>query len=71
VYLEVGTMGRVFAYADEDLARADETKTSAVPFLRFELGAQTSVLCRTRAGAWRTKMNENETLRERIQKSQV
>ena len=39
VYLEVGTMGRVFAYADEDLARSDETKTSAVHFLRFELDA--------------------------------
>ena len=39
VYLEVGTQGRVFAYADEDLARADETKTSAVHFLRFELDA--------------------------------
>ena len=39
VYLEVGTLGRVFAYADEDLARSDETKTSAVHFLRFELDA--------------------------------
>jgi hypothetical protein len=39
VYLEVATMGRVFAYADEDLARSDETKTSAVHFLRFELDA--------------------------------
>jgi hypothetical protein len=39
VYLEVGTQGRVFAYADEDLARSDETKTSAVHFLRFELDA--------------------------------
>ena len=39
VYLEVGTMGRVFAYADEDLARSDETKTSAVHLLRFELDA--------------------------------
>ena len=39
VYLEVGTMGRVFAYADEDLSRSDETKTSAVHFLRFELDA--------------------------------
>ena len=37
VYLEVGTLGRVFAYADEDLERSDETKTSAVHFLRFEL----------------------------------
>ena len=39
VYLEVGTHGRVFAYADEDLPRSDETKTSAVHFLRFELDA--------------------------------
>jgi hypothetical protein len=37
VYLEVGTLGRVFAHADEDLERSDETKTSAVHFLRFEL----------------------------------
>jgi hypothetical protein len=37
IYLEVGTLGRVFAYADEDLARSDATKTSAVHFLRFEL----------------------------------
>jgi hypothetical protein len=39
VWLEVGTLGRVFAYADEDLERSDETKTSAVHFLRFELDA--------------------------------
>ena len=37
VYLEVGGLGRVFAHADEDLERSDETKTSAVHFLRFEL----------------------------------
>jgi hypothetical protein len=37
VYLEVGTLGRVLAHADEDLSRSDETKTSAVHFLRFEL----------------------------------
>jgi hypothetical protein len=37
VYVEVDTFGRVFAYADEDLERADEDKTSAVHFLRFEL----------------------------------
>jgi hypothetical protein len=39
VYLEVGTLGRVFAYADEDLERSDATKTAAVHFLRFELDA--------------------------------
>jgi hypothetical protein len=37
VYLEVANLGRVFAHADEDLERSDETKTSAVHFLRFEL----------------------------------
>jgi hypothetical protein len=37
VYLELGTLGRVFAHADEDLERSDDTKTSAVHFLRFEL----------------------------------
>jgi hypothetical protein len=39
VYLEVGNLGRVFAHADEDLERSDDTKTSAVHFLRFELDA--------------------------------
>jgi len=39
VYVEVGSLGRVFAYADEDLERSDDTKTSAVHFLRFELDA--------------------------------
>jgi hypothetical protein len=37
VYIEVGALGRVFAHADEDIERSDETKTSAVHFLRFEL----------------------------------
>jgi len=39
VYLEVGRLGRVFGHADEDLERSDDTKTSAVHFLRFELDA--------------------------------
>ena len=37
VYVQVADFDRVFAAADEDLERADETKTSAVHFLRFEL----------------------------------
>jgi hypothetical protein len=37
VYLEIGTLGRVLASADEDLERSDDDKTSAVHFLRFEL----------------------------------
>src|SRR5262249_50724599 len=37
VYVEVGTLGRVVAHADEDLPRSNDDKTSAVHFLRFEL----------------------------------
>ncbi len=37
VWVQVAGHEKVFAVADEDLERADETKTSAVHFLRFEL----------------------------------
>ena len=40
VYVQVGGFDKVHAIADEDLERADETKTSAVHFLRFELPAE-------------------------------
>ncbi|MGI9248312.1 MAG: DUF3501 family protein [Woeseiaceae bacterium] len=36
IYVQVADFDRVFAIADEDLERADEHKTSAVHFLRFE-----------------------------------
>ncbi len=36
VYVQVADFDRVYAIADEDLERADEAKTSAVHFLRFE-----------------------------------
>ena len=39
VYLEVDGYRRVYAVADEDLARENEEKTSAVHFLRFEFEA--------------------------------
>ena len=39
VYMQVDGHDRVYAIADEDLERADEEKTSAVHFLRFELDA--------------------------------
>jgi len=42
VYMQVADFDRVFAIADEDLERADEQKTSAVHFLRFELPAEQS-----------------------------
>lgn len=39
VFVRIGDGERVFAVADEDLERANESKTSAVHFLRFELDA--------------------------------
>ena len=37
VYMQVADFDRVYAIADEDLDRADDEKTSAVHFMRFEL----------------------------------
>jgi hypothetical protein len=39
VFMQVGELDKCYAIADEDLERADETKTSAVHFMRFELPA--------------------------------
>ena len=39
VWVQVGETEKLFALADEDLERANEDKTSAVHFLRFQLGA--------------------------------
>jgi hypothetical protein len=36
-WIRVSEMERVFAVADEDMERANDEKTSAVHFLRFEL----------------------------------
>jgi hypothetical protein len=40
VWVQVGAGARLSAIADEDLERETEEKTSAVHFLRFELGAE-------------------------------
>ena len=40
VYMHVVDFDRVHAFADEDMERANDEKTSAVHFLRFELPAQ-------------------------------
>ena len=37
VFMHVADFDRVYAIADEDLERADDDKTSAVHFMRFEL----------------------------------
>jgi hypothetical protein len=39
VWVQVGETEKIFALADEDLERANDDKTSAVHFLRFQLGA--------------------------------
>jgi len=39
MFVEVEGQARVYAIADEDLERSNDEKTSAVHFLRFELGA--------------------------------
>lgn len=37
VWMQVGDLDRIWPFADEDLDRTDDEKTSAVHFLRFEL----------------------------------
>jgi hypothetical protein len=49
VWMRLGTLDPVFAIADEDMDRANDTKTSAVHFLRFELSP--SAIRELRAGA--------------------
>ena len=48
-WLQVGALPRVLAIADEDLERANEHKTSAVNFLRFEFTA--AMVSALRSGA--------------------
>ena len=40
LWVEVGASGRTLAIADEDLERSNDSKTSAVHFLRFELSSR-------------------------------
>jgi hypothetical protein len=46
VFVRIGDLDKSYAIADEDLERADETKTSAVHFLRFELTADMAAALR-------------------------
>jgi len=48
-WLQVGGFAATFAIADEDIERSNESKTSAVHFLRFELTA--AMIAGLRAGA--------------------
>jgi hypothetical protein len=49
VYMQVGDLPRCVAIADEDMDRADATKTSAVHFLRFELNREQVALLKSGA----------------------
>jgi hypothetical protein len=48
-WVQVAGCARLFAIADEDLERENETKTSAVHFLRFELAESMTVALRSGA----------------------
>ena len=39
IWIKVGSHNKIFAIADEDLEREDETKTSAVHYLRYEFSS--------------------------------
>jgi hypothetical protein len=45
VWVQIDGGERIYAIADEDLERENDEKTSAVHFLRFELGAAGARLC--------------------------
>jgi hypothetical protein len=47
--MQVGDLPRCVAIADEDMDRADATKTSAVHFLRFELNREQVALLKSGA----------------------
>jgi hypothetical protein len=64
VYVQVGELDKCFAIADEDLERADETKTSAVHFLRFELDAE--MVAALKNGLWLTAGIDHENYQLRI-----
>jgi hypothetical protein len=47
VYVQIADFDRVFAVADEDMDRADDKKTSAVHFMRFEFSPEQSAALRS------------------------
>lgn len=47
VYVQVADFDRIYAISDEDMERADDHKTSAVHFMRFELPSEQSAALRS------------------------
>ena len=62
VWMRVGEADKVRPIADEDLDRADEDKTSAVHFLRFELGDEQVRALKAGASNYATKPFTTEQL---------
>ena len=50
VWMQVGDHDKIWSIADEDLDRSNDTKTSAVHFLRFELGEALAAELKAGAG---------------------
>jgi hypothetical protein len=66
-YVEVGTLGRAFAHADEDMPRTEDDKTAAVHFLRFELDE--AMRAQLKAGAKLTLGVDHEHYRVAVEAS--
>ncbi len=64
VWVQVAGHDRVFAVADEDLERQNDTKTSSVHFLRFELTPE--MIASARAGAEISAGIDHDHLREQM-----
>jgi len=64
VWMQVGELDKIVPIADEDLERADEEKTSAVHFLRFELSDEQ--IAALRAGASLAAGIDHESCRVEI-----
>ncbi len=62
VYVQVADFDRVFAIPDEDLARSDESKTSAVHFMRFEFPPEQLLALRSGASLIAGIDHENYTV---------
>lgn len=69
VWVQVAGFEHVYAIADEDIEREDETKTSAVHFLRFELTAP--MIAAMKAGAGLHLGTHHPDYRHQVQASQA
>ncbi|HZR37775.1 MAG TPA: DUF3501 family protein [Nevskia sp.] len=69
IWVQVGEGPRITAVADEDLDRENETKTSAVHFLRFELDAASARAAK--AGAALSFGVDHPAYREAVQVSEA